>query len=118
MENKETMEVISKVSHARFDGASGVEARHGCLITFYTDKNVKQNDYVLIEFHGNDFYFNIASIDVAPKNQLKVEAYEFGSWKNKLSKNEFFDLRHLIDVPIKLVTDPVMRHEISEQSRY
>lgn len=96
-----------------------VELKKDCTIVFATEQNIKQNQFLELDYLGlgQKHYFKVTEIETISDITIMVKAVEVGYWSILLSRKPSFDVRDLIDSELTLVTDQDKIDEINKKSK-
>lgn len=86
----------------------------GVQVEFYSEDNVKKNDFFIVIIGDKHYPFKATGIKVEG-DLLKITAIEVGYWAQKIDSTGV-DLRTVIGVEIESVTDVEHINRIHEQS--
>lgn len=110
---------IGIILGARFQPRQGIDSIDGCIITFLTSVNIQYYAYVMIELDKKKHWFIVSNLSTTNiKTVLKAEAHEVGRFAQKFEQQDDFDLRSLIDVDVKLVTDRKTIEKVRKDSKW
>lgn len=89
----------------------------GVEIAFVGDK--LESEILSIELGGKINYFKVAKVSCNELTEhLEYRAVEWGSGKDKVSNRSNLDLRELIGMRLKVITDEEVKKELQLRSLY
>lgn len=105
---------ISKGSpHPRLRRQSSLR---GGVLTFTTEDAVYEGDLFVLSLDGNNYYYKAEEIRTVDQLTIEVSVTETGHFSSRLSRREKFDVRDLLGLTLKKVTDADVINRIRHAS--
>lgn len=108
------LQVIGKISDVKIDSRN-------TFITFVTNENILVGTNVKFEMdvdavHKSNQSFEVTEVQLTEDIKLKCTAKEVGYWAKALNRRPNLDIRNLIGIDVKVVTDEKAIAGIRESS--
>lgn len=109
----EHAQVIGKITDVKIE-------EHDAFITFVTEESVQIGNNVIFTMQVDEVNKSTQSLEIVgieiEGNNLKCRAKEVGYWARKLNRRQNLDIRKLIGLDVKIVTDAKVIAGIRESS--
>ena len=87
----------------------------GLYIEYESIDNVIKGDYVEMTYDNKIHYFRVTDVSINGE-LLNATATEAGYWTRYFARGENFDLRTIIGIELRAITDPEKKQEIKKMS--